>query len=119
MKIIDLIEQQTENDYLKISDLENMFDIYLDNKNNYKYNLNNTIYLNDLNIQYYILSTEAHWTTISYLLYGTTRLAWLLMKINNISAKDIFKKKYQGNIIKYISESNVQEIIQFLNEDIT
>jgi hypothetical protein len=89
MKISDL------DNTIEIVDFENMFNIYEDKKTkSYKYNLNESLYINiDLNqCEKYKLTTDAFWPLISYKLYDTTKLYWLLMKINRISGKDIFSK---------------------------
>ena len=43
-----------------------------------------------------------HWTLLSYKLYNTTHFAWLLMKINDVNTKDVFKKLRAGDIVKYL-----------------
>lgn len=114
MKISDL---DVNKDYLLITDLENIFNIYKDNKENYFYNLNSTIYFNipDEKLNKYICSYEMHWPLISYKLYETTRLAWFLMKLNNVQAKDVFKTKQPGDIIRYLEKQTVINIITKLN----
>ena len=81
-----------KKDWLKITDLENMLHIYQDSKQNNYYNLNSTIYINVppeyLNL--YTCDCDSTWFLLSYKLYGTTRLAWLLMKLNKVKAKDVF-----------------------------
>jgi hypothetical protein len=78
--------------WLKAMDLENFFNVYADKNGNFVYNLNNSIYFNVQkgSLDEYTLSHDMHWTLISYMLYGTTRFAWLLMKVNNITAENIF-----------------------------
>lgn len=112
MKLIDL-----NQNYIKITDLENMFKICVDSENNYFFNLNETLYLNidksKLNI--YTCSYISFWPLISYKLYGTTRLAWLLMKINNVQAKDIFKQIETGQEIYYLSTEQIQTVVKNIN----
>jgi len=106
-----------KQDWLKITDLENILHIYVDNRQNNYYNLNNTLYLN-IPLEYIQIHTcdvESTWTLISYKLYGTTRLAWLLMKINNVKAKDVFLLKHPGDSIWYISKENIQTIVENMN----
>ena len=92
------------NGYLKITDLENIFDVFTDKRDNAVFNLNESLYINvDPSVlPEHICSSEMHWTTLSYILYGTTRLAWLLMKINNVDAKDVFVSKKPGERIRYL-----------------
>ena len=71
---------------LKITDLENIFGVYQDKRKNLVYDINETLYINvDKSIlSTFICDCDMHWTLISYKLYGTTRLAWLLWKINDV-----------------------------------
>jgi len=112
MKLTDIDYETT----LKITDFENFFDVY-ESDNVYRYNLNNSIFLNidDSVILTYELKTPAHWSLISYKLYGTPRLAWLLMKINNVSLSETFEKLQPGTKIKYVSENNVKAILRSLD----
>ena len=91
MKLVDLDISETGN-YLKITDLENIFDIYVDKRNNAVFNANETLYINvnKDTLPEFVCSSPMHWTILSYKIYGTTRLAWLLLKINNIDMKDVF-----------------------------
>ena len=112
MKIFDI-----QPEYLKITDFENFFNIYDDGKN-YHYNLNVGLYfdINDQDCSTYALQTYAHWPLISYILYGTTHLAWLLMKLNNVNAVDVFKTMQPGDVIKYIPEQSMTEIVKSIND---
>ena len=113
-----LSELELNLDFIKITDLENIFNVYQDKNNNYFYNLNSTVYINANNdtLRTYICNYEMHWPLISYKLYGTTRLAWLLLKINNVQPKDIFKTKKPGDSIKYLTNESVNNLIQQLME---
>ena len=108
MKISDL------DPNVRITDLENFFSIYEDKRGYYSYNLNETVYFNLNNYLTYKLKTKAFWPLISYKLYNTTRLAWFLMKINNVKADDIFKPKLPGDEIKYVSKEVIENIVQGL-----
>lgn len=116
MKISE-IEVENKKKWLKITDFENIFDVYLDNKQNYHYNLNQTIYfdISEDNLLEYICTTNCAWPLISYQIYGTTRLAWFLMKINKVDTKNIFDKKQPGDIIKYLEREKLQQVISDLN----
>lgn len=117
MKIKDLKFEDRDN-WLKITDLETTFNVFLDSKDNYHYNLNQTLYFNipEYYFQEFICTHDMHWPLISYKIYGTTRLAWILMKFNNVQTKDVFKKKLSGDKIKYISQEKMQDIISTLND---
>ena len=100
-------------------DLENMFSIYTDKRNNYVFNLNETVYLNfdKSSLLTHKLTHDMFWTTISYQIYNTTRLAWLLMKLNNVNGNNIFDIKKAGDNIYYVDEDTVTKIIQDIQEN--
>lgn len=103
--------------FLKITDFENIFNIYQDKKGNYFYNLNSSLYLDiaDDTLLSYICDYDMQWPLLSYKIYGTTRLAWLLMKINNVKPKDVFKLVKAGDTIKYLSKDQMNGLITTLN----
>lgn len=111
MKIKNL---KLEDDYQPtINDLENIFNIYEDKNNNMFFNLNSTLYIgfNSNDLEYYICKTDMQWPLVSYKLYGTTHLAWLLMKINNVRMEDSFKPLHAGQYVWYLSTDDVREYI--------
>ena len=112
MKITDL-KNEIDNyyDIVKMTDLEHMFNIYEDQHENYKYNLNITLYVDALSYDIHVLNHDLQWPTISYQLYGTTRLAWLLMKLNNVDAAHVFDFVKAGDKVKYIPNNYVQQIL--------
>lgn len=114
MKLSDVITQE-EN--LKVTDLENLFNINLDQKGNYVFNLNETIYLNipKENLKVYIPDHPQFWPLISYELYKTPRLDWLLMKLNNVSTSDVFRPVPATKIVYYIDTGDVQDILDTIN----
>lgn len=107
-----------ERSYLKMTDLENFFNVYLDKNGNYVYNLNASIYfqIDSSQLADYVLQHDAHWTLISYKIYGTTRLAWLLMKLNHVDAVNVFDKKHASDIIKYIPKNQIEALISSLGD---
>lgn len=111
MKIKEIAS--SNNRYLKFTDFENFFNMYLDKNDNIFFNLNNTVYFNveKKSLPEYQLTFDGYWPLISYKLYGTTRLAWALMKVNNIDARNVFQKKYAGEKIHYIPKDDLQQII--------
>lgn len=113
MKISDLDE-----DYLKITDLENMMSLYIDKKGRLMFNLNETMYVDADKSQMmaYTCDHPMHWTTLSYKLYQTTRLAWLLCKVNNVKCKDIFKPKMPGDVVYYLPAGYIDNIVTQLND---
>ena len=50
----------------------------------------------------YICDYDMQWPLLSYKIYGTTRLAWLLMKLNKVKPADVFKLKMTGETVKYL-----------------
>lgn len=111
MKIKDLEEK------IEIVDYENIFNVYEDNKTGlYKYNLNAGLYLNfeKSQLEQYRITSDSFWTSISYQIYGTTRLAWILMKVNGVDGKTILKKIKAGSIIYYIPNELINKIIEIL-----
>lgn len=117
MKLVDLDISETGK-YLKITDLENIFDIYVDKRNNAVFNLNETLYINvDVSqLPEFICNAEMHWTTLSYKIYGTTRLAWLLLKVNNVDARQIFDAKQPGDKVKYLPKKYVDGVVASITE---
>ena len=117
MKAVDL-EIPEFDEFMSINDLENMFDLVLDKRKNYVYNLNKTLYVSvdpDA-LPVYVCDHEMHWPLISYKIYGTTRLAWLLWKLNNVTPKDIFKAKQPKDEVKYLPKQYCDSIISDINE---
>lgn len=118
MKIYDLkTDSSRETEYLKITDLDNVFNIVVDKRNNFIYNLNSTLYLSidKSNLLLHQLDHDAYWTTISYKIYGSTRLAWLLMKLNNVGVKETLNIKHAGDVVYYIKSEFMNRIITDIN----
>lgn len=115
---ISQLELDQTQEYLKISDLENLFELYIDKRNNLVFDINKTIYINvnPDSLPDFVCDTPMHWTTISYKIYSTTRLAWLLQKINRVDVNDIFKVKQPGDHIKYLPMAYVNDIIENINQ---
>ena len=116
MKISQIDDTGIKNN-LKITDLENAFDIFIDRKLNYMFNLNQSIYINvDKDaLPKFQCNHAMHWTLISYKIYGTTRLAWLLWKVNDVQMDDTFKAKQPGDIIRYLPLNYVNNIVSDIN----
>lgn len=118
MKIYDdEVETENKESYLKITDFDNFFNVYLDKYGNKVYNLNSTLYFLDNleSLPLFTLKHDLQWTLISYQIYGTTRLAWLLMKLNEVKCRDVFKKIKAGESVRYLPEEDVQSIIADIN----
>ena len=117
MKLVDLEDQQFDST-LKITDLENMFDIFVDKRLNRVFNLNSSLYVNvDKSLlQTFQCDYPMHWTLISYHIYNTTRLAWLLWKVNDVSPRDVFKAKQPGEVVYYLPQAQVEDIISNITQ---
>lgn len=119
-----LAQLKNENDAdldsldLKTTDFENTLNVYQDKRNNWFYNLNVTTRLDiDENlILKYTCTHDSHWPLIAYNLYGTARLAWLLMMMNKVDTKNAFKPIFAGEEINYISKDYVRTIINSLQD---
>ena len=98
----------------KVEDLENIFAVHKDKEFDIlKPNLNETVYF-DLDpglIIPYRLDHPLHWPTISYRLFKTVRLAWFLMKLNNVKADQCFDRVPPGTVILAVSEQTAKDII--------
>lgn len=110
-------DQKDLRKVLSTSDLENWFDIYVDRKGNKAYNVNQTVRfdVNPKSMPTYSCEGEAFWPLVSYRIYGTTRLAWMLMKINGVGPDDVFEPVRPGREVMYVPEENVHVVIKALN----
>ena len=117
MKLVDLDISEFE-EFIKIYDLENMFDVFVDKHGNEQFNLNKTLYIkvDPKRLPEYECKYEMHWPLISYNIYGTTRLAWLLQKLNNVKAKDMFKSKQPKDKIKYLPQNLTDSVVSNIND---
>lgn len=117
MKLVDL-DIDEFNSFIRIHDLENMFDVFKDRKQNNVFNLNKTLYVSvdKDRLPDFICDYEMHWPLISYKIYGTTRLAWLLMKLNSIKAKDMFKAMQPKDAVKYLPTRYCDAIVAEIND---
>ena len=103
---------------VKFDDLENFFHIYQDKYDYFYYNLNSTLYLSipPERLKTYVCQHDIHWPTISYNIYGTVRLAWLLMKVNSIIPSLSFKIVPAGSEVKYLDRSALATVIDSLGD---
>ena len=86
-------------------DLDKMFSLFIDEEGRWKYNLNSTFYLVDIPdevCQWYTCPTDMHWPSVSWKVYGSTRLAWFLMKLNNVRDLNLFDQVKAGTKIRYL-----------------
>lgn len=96
--------------------LENLFNVY-NNGSNYFYNLIGTVNIpQDLDPTVYIFFTVTSdympWTLISYKVYNTIDLWWLICSVNNIQNPLQFAKA--GTKLKILAPEYVSAILQQL-----
>ena len=117
MKIDDL-DPKDLREVLKITDFEHFFEVYIDRYGNYSYNFNQNLYFkfDKSLLPTYQCKSQMFWPLISYEVYGTTRLAWLLMKLNDVQAEQMFDPKHPGDKVAYIPTERMQQIVEKINE---
>lgn len=103
--------------YLQMQDLENMLTVHADKRGNYVFNLNQGIYVSISrdNLSYYTLTHPMHWPVISYVIYDTTRLAWLLMLVNDVKIDNAFDIIQPGTSVLYPTTEAVSQIVSVIN----
>ena len=106
-----------ESDFVKFTDFENFLNVYKDEQSFFRFNNNSTLHVivPPTRLKTYVCQHDMHWPTISYNLYTTVRLAWLLMKINNITPALAFEKIPAGSRVKYLDRSDVTTVIDQMN----
>ena len=86
-------------------DLDKMFSLFIDEEGRWQYNLNSTFYLVDIPdevCKWYTCPTDMHGPSVSWKVYGSTRLAWFLMKLNNVRDLNLFDQVKAGTKIRYL-----------------
>jgi len=114
--------QITELPRIPTTRYENLFTVYSVNKEGkdfYFYNLTNKIVLpRNIGSEFLIstiINTSMTWPTLSYKIYGTMNLWYLLYLLNNKDNKISFTVEPGDNII-FIKAAYLNSIIQKLNE---
>lgn len=104
---------ETEEPLLTFVDFENFLNVYQDKDDFYFYNLNSTVYLDvpPSRMKKFVCQHDLHWPTISYKIYGTVRLAWLLMKLNYITPKLAFEIVPAGSIVNYLDRGDLTTVL--------
>jgi hypothetical protein len=112
-------------DFVSVFDLANLFNAYpdtkLDDPTQLSYNINRTLMFNNIDktpLTYFKKYTPKQsdcWTLISYYVYGTTELWWLICKVNGVkdptiepfptyTELKILNKEYVNNILSQIKQ---------------
>ena len=110
---------QSQNDILSLPALEsfryeNIFNVYQNNTNQYYYNILAKVnFPNNIEEAYYdtfIVNTDYQpWTNISYQIYGTILLWWLVCAVNNIQNPVFFPKA--GTTLKFLKPAYARSVI--------
>lgn len=106
---------------LETYDFENIFKMCYDVKNQaYFYNILKTVNIPDnINNSLYTTMTipaETSLTSLSYMVYGTIKLWWLICLVNNIH--NPVKLFPGGTVIKVITPNNVPYIINTIKQNL-
>lgn len=97
--------------------MENLFNVY-NNGSNYFYNLIGTVNIPedlspDTYANYTVMTDYMPWTLISYKVYNTMDLWWLICSTNNIQNPLEFPKA--GTVLKVLTPDYVSAILQQIN----
>ena len=121
LKTLDQKHGLKSGELLSGEDLEQMLNVYLDKHGVWNLNINSSFYavnLPDEILSAYVCPSDMRWPSISYNIYGTTRLAWLLMKINGVRGAAIFREVRSGFAVKYLDMSRyVNKILSLIQEN--
>lgn len=100
---------------------ENIFKVYFNEDNLPFYNLNRSIsFPNNLDPSLYsvvIYDTPTHWPIVSYRLYQTIYLWWMITEVNNIQNPFILPEP--GTPIRYIKPEYVQYVLGQIKAQLT
>ena len=98
---------------LKAQNIENLFNVYTDEDQNYFYNILKTInFPDDLNpflFYYYDTETKDTWPLIAWKAYKDVKLWWVICAVNNI--QNPVAQPVAGTRIKLLTSDVVREIL--------
>jgi len=103
---------------LSVLKLENLFNVY-NNGAHYFYNILGTVNIPEnldpaTFVEYTVPAEDMPWTLISYKVYNTIDLWWLICSINNITNPIEFAKA--GTTLKVLTPDYVASILQALKQ---
>jgi hypothetical protein len=105
---------------LNIYRYEKIFKLYQTNDNQYFYNLIQSIFLpdqlDDRAIFYYTIKKQMPWTTVSYNVYKTIELWWLILLTNKLY--NPFDIPAAGTVIKVIQPTYLPGILKEINNSL-
>jgi len=92
---------------------ENIFKLYKNNRGQYYYNINKTVVfpenIDDTKISYITVKQKQAWTTISYHVYKTIELWWLICLLNKI--ENPLKHPEPGTVLKVLNYDAVNDVL--------
>lgn len=99
--------------------LANIFSQFKDKNGNYVFNINDSISidLTDTSSTLYydhIVAAKDTYHTISYRYYGTTRLWWLIAKMNNVT--DATKLPEKSTVLKVLNPAYINIVLSSIKE---
>jgi hypothetical protein len=119
MKIFEYKEYRK---WLEPVDMANLFHVYFDGKelenNSLTYNINRTLRFQNIDktppnyFEDYIVRRNDTWLLISYNTYGTTKLWWLLCKINNVTSP--IDDPEVGSTVKLLNSQFIPDVLKEL-----
>ena len=107
-KVSDLVTLDQYN-------LANIFDVAKDSDGNYGFCVNKSVYVLDPDMMYstyytyYSVVTNDTWSLISYKVYGTIELWWLVCKVNQIV--DATVSPTPGDVLRVLTTDVAQGIV--------
>ena len=113
MKLRDM-KSIDSSDKGSILDFDNFFEIYVDKRGNFAYNLNSNLYFDcsGANLEVYVPTHDLHPTIVSYNIYGTPRLAWLICKVNGVTDPSaVFES---GSPVLYVPKDYIGDLARFM-----
>jgi hypothetical protein len=122
---VNMPDGQLQNDVAVLPKLnaynyENLFKVYRDDADSpYYYNILNTIVLPEaidpaVYYDHTIPGPNISWTNLSYQIYGTIRLWWIICLANNIQDPTSFPAA--GSVLKIIRPEYVREILATIKQ---
>ena len=113
------LNPQSQNDITSLPTLEsfryeNIFNVYQNNSDQYYYNILAKVnFPENIEEAYYdtfVVQTDYQsWTNISYQIYGTILLWWLVCSINKVQNPVFFPKA--GTTLKYLKPAYARSVI--------
>ena len=110
-RLAEILKDSDES--VKFTDFDNFFHIYQNPDSYFQYNINSTVYIDvpSSRLKTYVCQHDMHWPPISFNIYGTVRLAWVLMKVNNITPDIAFNIVPASSEVKYLDRSDITTVI--------